>query len=48
MVNKTKHSVESIEENSVSINQACEIFEHIYRDINNTKDLIKSILREIQ
>lgn len=48
MVNKTKHSVESIEENSVSINQACEIFEHIYRDINNTKDLIKSILSEIQ
>ena len=48
MVNKTKHSVESIEENSVSINQACDIFEHIYTDINNTKDLIQSILSEIQ
>ena len=48
MVDKTKHSVESIEENSVSINQACEIFEHIYTDISNTKDLIQSILSEIQ
>lgn len=48
MVNKTKYSVESIEENSVSINDACETFDHIYKDITKTKDIIEYILGEIQ
>lgn len=45
--NKTKYSVVSIEDNSVSINNACETFDHIYKDITNAKDIIESILSEI-
>ncbi|MDD3369598.1 MAG: methyl-accepting chemotaxis protein [Lachnospiraceae bacterium] len=47
MVEKTRTSVTAIEENSVSIDSACEHFDNIHRDITYTSELIGSMIKEI-
>ncbi len=48
MVKKTKVSVESIEENSQAVQDACGTFQKIYEDISKSNVLINAMLEEIR
>lgn len=48
MTKRTKDSVMIIEDNSRSINDACDIFQQIFSDIAHTSDLMDSMMREIE
>lgn len=47
MVNQTSESVTYIEDNSQKITSACEIFEHIYKDVADTNNMLNEIVAQI-
>lgn len=48
MVEKTRESVMTIEDNSKSINEACDIFKQIFSDIAHTSELMDSMMKEME
>ena len=48
MVEKTRNSVTTIEQNSDAINVACDTFQHIFEDISGTSDILNVMMEEIQ
>lgn len=48
MVGKTRESVTIIDNNSLSINNACEIFQQIYNNIVHTSELMENIMNEME
>lgn len=47
MAEQTARSVAYIEDNSVKITSACDIFEHIYHDVNETNVILNKIVEQI-
>lgn len=47
MAEQTARSVAYIEDNSVKITSACDIFEHIYHDVNETNVILNEIVEQI-
>lgn len=47
MVEQTSQSVAYIEDNSLKITSACGIFEDIYRDVNETNEMLNTIVDQI-
>lgn len=47
MVSQTSQSVSYIEENSDRITSACEIFQHIYKDVNDASHILSDISQQI-
>lgn len=48
MVERTRESVTTIQENTLAVNKAYETFHTIYTDINSTSEIVTSMIEEIE
>ena len=47
MIKKTRNSVTTIEQNSISIDEACNSFQKIYSEIENTNQIVQEMMKQI-
>ena len=47
MIKKTRNSVTTIEQNSLSIDEACNSFQKIYNEIESTNQILQEMMKQI-